>query len=70
MTKLEKNVDKLIEGLKKKESELIQKANFCNEHKFLKEEEWIRARYNIVKDIRFELENAKTSDDYRVYFEF
>ena len=70
MKNLSKNVDKMIEVLKQKESDLRQKANFCKEHKFTKEEEWLRMKYQIVNQIRFEVELLKSENEFRPLFEF
>lgn len=70
MKDLSKNVDKLVEVLKEKEAGLRQKANFCREHKFTKEEEWLRMKYQIVNEIRFEVEQLKNENEFRPLFTF
>lgn len=70
MQNLSKNIDKLMEVLRKNENELRQKANFCKEHKFTKEEEWLRMKYQIVNQIRFEVELLKTEKEYKPLFNF
>ena len=70
MKDLSKNVDKLVEVLKEKEAGLRQKANFCREHKFTKEEEWLRMKYQIVNEIRFEVELLKSENEFRPLFNF
>jgi len=70
MKNLSNNVDKMVEVLKEKETELRQKANFCREHKFSKEEEWLRMKYQIVNEIRFEVELLKSENEFRPRFDF
>jgi len=70
MEKLSQNVDKLVDVLKQKETDLRQKANFCKEHKFTKEEEWLRMKYQIVNEIRFEVELLKSKNEFRPLFDF
>jgi hypothetical protein len=70
MKDLSKNVDKMVEVLKEKEADLHQKANFCREHKFTKEEEWLRMKYQIVNEIRFEVELLKSENEFRPLFNF
>ncbi len=70
MNNLSENVDKLATILKEKEVELRQKANFCNEHNFKKEEEWLRMKYQIVNEIRFEVELLKSENEFRPLFDF
>jgi len=70
MENLSQNVDKLIEVLKQKETDLRQKANFCKEHKFTKEEEWLRMKYKIVNEIRIEAELLKSDNEFRPWFDF
>ena len=35
-----------------------QKYSFCKEHGFKHEEEWLRNEYNIIQEIRMEMENC------------
>jgi len=70
MENLSKNVDKMVEVLKKKEDDLRQMANFCSEHKFKKEEEWLRMKYRIVNEIRFEVELLKSENNFCPLFDF
>ena len=70
MKNLSANVDKLVEILKEKETDLRKKANFCSEHKFKKEEEWLRMKYRIVNEIRFEVELLKSENEFRPLFDF
>jgi hypothetical protein len=70
MSDLSKNVDKLADILRKKESELREKANFCREHNFAKEEEWLRMKCQIVKEIRLETELLKGENEFRPFFNF
>jgi hypothetical protein len=67
---LGKRVDKLIKVLKEKEVDLRSKANFCCQHKFLKEEEWLRMKFQIVNEIRFEVELLKGEKEFRPLFNF
>lgn len=70
MKNLSNNVDKLVEVLKEKETDLRKNANFCREHKFTKEEEWLRMKYQIVNEIRFEVELLKSENEFRPLFNF
>ena len=70
MATLENNVKILSEKLKEAETDLRNKANFCNEHKFSKEEEWLRMKHQIVQEIRFEVELLTTDKNYRPLFNF
>lgn len=70
MENLSKNVDKLVAVLNKKETDLRQKANFCKEHGFTKEEEWLRMKWKIVSEIRFEVELLKSENEFRPVFNF
>lgn len=70
MSQIEKNVSKFIECLKEQENKLKQKAKFCNEHNFKKEEEYIRSKLQIIQEIRFESELILESNDNRPYFNF
>ncbi|PAC27808.1 hypothetical protein [Flectobacillus sp. BAB-3569] len=64
MEDLSKKVDKLVEVLKEKETDLRHKLKFCKEHKFEKEEEWLRMKYQIVNEIRFEVELLKSENKF------
>ena len=70
MATLENNVKILSEKLKEKEKQLNDKANFCKEHKFFKEEEYIRLKVNIVREIRFEVDLLNGKNDLRPLFDF
>lgn len=70
MKNLSENVDKLAEVLKEKETDLRKKATFCKEHKFEKEYEWLWMKYQIVNEIRFEVELLKSENEFRPRFEF
>ena len=70
MATLETNVKILSEKLKEKETKLNDKANFCKEHKFYKEEEHIRFKVDIIRQIRFEVELLDGQNDLRPYFDF
>ena len=70
MATLENNVKTLSKKLRESENELRQKANFCNEHKFSKEEEWLRMKCQIVQEIRFEVELLTSDKEYRPHFSF
>ena len=70
MATIENNVKILSEKLREKEKSLNDKANFCKEHKFFKEEEHIRLKVNIVREIRFEVELLDGQNDLRPYFDF
>lgn len=70
MSQIEKNVSKFIECLKEQENKLRQKANFCNEHNFKKEEEYIRSKLQIIQEIRFESELILEPKDNRPLFNF
>ena len=70
MENLSKNVDKFVDALKKKEDDLRQKVNFCREHKFTKEEDWLRMKYQIVNEIRYEVELLKSEKEFRPLFDF
>jgi hypothetical protein len=65
-----KRLQLLAERLKEQESILRNKAAFCNEHKFHREEEWIRQRLNIIQEIRFEVELIETAREYDPKFYF
>lgn len=70
MATLENNVKILSEKLREKEKQLNDKANFCKEHKFFKEEEHIRLKVNIVREIRFEVDLLNGKNDLRPLFDF
>ena len=67
---LSENVDKLAQVLKEKETDLRKNATFCKEHKFEKEYEWLWMKYQIVNEIRFEIELLKSENEFRPRFEF
>ena len=70
MATIENNLKILSEKLREKEKQLNDKANFCKEHKFLKEEEHIRFKVEIVRQIRFEVELLNGKNDLRPFFDF
>ena len=70
MKSLKDNVQTLSKVLKEQENELRQKANFCHEHKFQREEEWLRMKCQIVQEIRFEVDLLDSSKDFRPLFNF
>ena len=70
MATLENNVKILSDKLREKEKQLNDKANFCREHKFHKEEEHIRFKVDIVRQIRFEVELLNGKNDLRPLFDF
>ena len=70
MATIENNVKILSEKLREKEKQLNDKANFCREHKFYKEEEHIRFKVDIVRQIRFEVDLLNGKNDLRPLFDF
>jgi hypothetical protein len=70
MKSLSDNVQTLSQVLKEQETKLRQKANFCKEHNFHKEEEWFRMKCQIVQEIRFEVDLLQSSNDFRPLFDF
>lgn len=70
MEDLSKKIDKLVEVLLEKETDLRKKANFCREHNFSKEQEWLHMKYQIVNEIRFEVELLKSENRFCPKFNF
>lgn len=69
-SQLEKNVEILFNKVYEVEKELRQKANYCHEHNFPKEEEWLRMKHDIVNQIRFEIGQLSNEKDIRPLFSF
>ena len=70
MSQTEKNLKAFIEALQKEESELRSKANYCFEHKFNKDADWLRMKATIVQEIRFEAELISGEKPLRPMFNF
>lgn len=70
MTQTEKNLKIFIEGLDKKEKEIRAKANFCAEHKFNKECDWLRMKLAIISEIKLEAGFISDDKPIRPLFDF
>lgn len=68
--KLMSNISILKKELSKKEETLRQQANFCSDHNFKKEEEWLRMKVRIIQEIRFEVDLLTSDNEYRPFFDF
>ena len=69
-SQLEKNVEILFNKVYEAEKDLRNRANYCHEHNFPKEEEWLRMKCQIVQEIRFEVELLTSDKEYRPRFSF
>ena len=69
-SQLEKNVGILFNKVYEAEKDLRNRANYCHEHNFPKEEEWLRMKYDIVNQIRFEIDQLSNDKDVRPIFNF
>ena len=69
-SQLEKNVEILFNKVYEAEKDLRNRANYCHEHKFSKEEEWLIMKCQIVQEIRFEVELLTSDKEYRPRFSF
>ena len=69
-SQLEKNVEILFNKVYEAEKDLRNRANYCHEHNFPKEEEWLRMKCEIISEIRFEIELLSDKKDIRPCFRF
>ena len=69
-TQLEENIGILYEKVYEAEKDLRQRANYCHEHNFPKEEEWLRMKCQIVSEIRFEIDLLSAKKPLRPNFRF
>ena len=69
-SQLEKNVEILFNKVYEAEKDLRNRANYCKEHNFPKEEEWLRMKCEIVNEIRFEIGQLSKDKDIRPCFSF
>ena len=69
-TQLEENIGILYEKVYEAEKDLRQRANYCHEHNFPKEEEWLRMKCQIVSEIRFEIDLLSDKKPLRPSFRF
>lgn len=70
MSIVDKNIERFLEALKSEEQRIRQKANFCNEHSFSKEEEWLRMKLSIISEIRLEADLINSEKENRPRFKF
>lgn len=67
---IQKRLELFISELKKEESKILQKHNFCIEHNFKKESQYLQEQKAMLFEIRCEAELILSSDDYRPRFLF
>jgi len=70
MNKPENNLSIFIDALTKQEAELRSKTNYCFEHNFKKDGEWLRMKLDIIREIRSEAELISGDNTLRPVFIF
>ena len=70
MTQQEQNLTIFIDAITNQEAELRSKTNYCFEHNFKKDGEWLRMKLDIIREIRSEAELISGDKPLRPIFNF